>query len=579
MKTRAKRSRQDDVPPQPASAIDDIMKIALPSGEVCEVSKASLDRHPTSLLRLMRDSEIPCTHNEQGAIQMTLPGNVSAIAFMTALDEYSCDWDVGASLRAPINPLMLHALYDFLLLPACLLSTERGRPNTPIDVIAGQAALHRGLALAQQLEVFIRGLSCPRLMQDAALACMPSLPDGAAAGDATTAASASMALLFQIKDKYGTDQLSGLDQLHVTGGDVHRMKSHEVQQRACFTREFFELLTCPARLQWVVRTFLPQRVDELRLLRARACAEADLALRPFVLEPRLLSKSSSFRTRWAGNHSPLTRARDLGVFAVRVPRLDFLRMVPNTNVHDRVRRQRLSIQRSLAIPTGPISRINVLVYWDDGEDEEAANARRYREGGFSVYVQAQARAPKTASLPVLGVEFDDFVRDSDEETDAVRAQARKAFFHGEAPSVQISDFLPAEEAVQRFSEIGGALTRESGSNVAAHSVIASPDGCFWATEVGIADGSVDTEGEELTDLLAADEEVFPRSFGHDAIGEASNSDALHGTVYKTVMITLSELHPDAHPTFKAHYQSLKEMGTAGRNPDNFLVVEVGSGVS
>ena len=114
--------------------------------------------------------------------------------------------------------------------------------------------------------------------------------------------------------------------------------------------------------------------------------------------------------------------------------------------------------------------------------------------------------------------------------------------------------------------------------MAADSVIASPDGCFWATNVGIAYGSVDTEGEELTDLLAADEELFPRSFGH-ASAEARNSDALHGTVYKTVMITLSELHPDAHPTFEAHYESLKEMGTAGRNPDNFLVVEVGSGVS
>ena len=68
-----------------------------------------------------------------------------------------------------------------------------------------------------------------------------------------------------------------------------------------------------------------------------------------------------------------------------------------------------------------------MVYWDDDdEDEEAANACRYREGGFSVFVQAQARGPKTASLPVLGVEFDDLVRDSDEETDAVRAQDGRA---------------------------------------------------------------------------------------------------------------------------------------------------------
>ena len=567
---------------------EDIMRIVLPDGETFEVSKANLDRHPKSLLRLMRDSEIPCSHDDQGAIQMTLPGNVSAMAFATALDEYNhILGHIGAPLRGPINPVELYALYDFLMLPPLLLSMERGRPNTPIDVLAGQAALHRGLSLAQELECFVRALACPRLFRDAGHAILPTLPDGTAEG-AAVQGTASMALLFYLED-----ELVGIDQLHPTRGDIYKMKEHELIRRQRFSSELFELLKCPARLQWVVRTFLPHRVDELRLLRARACNEADLALKPLVLQPKLLTgmRHHSSLTRWSGNHSHLTVARHVGVFAVRFPIIEALNLVSRDQpLRQRMRRNRPQV-RELVIPDGPISGVQVFVYPPDEDDATHSDGQSV-QGGFSVYIEAWARGPTTASIPVLGVAFYDMIGDDDEEEEAEKLQARKVFFHDGSdggpsrPDQCISNFLPSEEAEQRFMEAGGALGMAQ-NELAEGCVVASPNGCLWAAEVASVDCYADKDSDSFRELLAADAALFPEKRSASGLAqfgsvsqEALASDAMHRAAFKTVLITLSELQPDAHPALEAYYARLDRMqGSAGENPDNFLIVEVGSGVS
>ena len=163
-----KRSRHDDQETAVANT-----RFLLETGERFDFTHNVLQSLGDTYLHRLATGAIPAKRSACGAIMLSF--EFGADAFQQAVDEYV--WAaanppeeelmgdervqslVGPALRAAIDPVRLCRAWDFLLLPFRLLVSERLRPRTPLGVAAAQQTLHRGLALAQQLEQLLNALN------------------------------------------------------------------------------------------------------------------------------------------------------------------------------------------------------------------------------------------------------------------------------------------------------------------------------------------------------------------------------------------------------------------------------------
>ena len=132
-----------------------------------------LEQHPDGLLYKLAHSSMGGTRNGSGAIILGPP--MSEATLRLALDEYELchsfnldhvalrrpTWHyAGPPLRCAINPIELHAAWDYLGLPSWMVRSDRIRPGSRLGVLVAQKAMDDELHLSYKLRHLVQALSC-----------------------------------------------------------------------------------------------------------------------------------------------------------------------------------------------------------------------------------------------------------------------------------------------------------------------------------------------------------------------------------------------------------------------------------